>query len=97
MKEVKHAKDLKQLGHAPDGHTYVGSSLAYWRFSETDASHCYDYCKWESGGKKQQVIVECVPDVDSLRVHQGSGATWSLDDHNSDDCEHCGLIYRRNK
>ena len=90
-------KDLKALGPAPAGHVYAGSSLAYWRKSQ-DAFECYRYCKWDGyDGKKQQVIVEIVPDCDSLVFHQGSSASWSLDDHDGTDCEHCGIIFKLKK
>ena len=94
--EVKFAKDLKTLGPAPEGHTYAGNSLAYWR-KHSDAFECYRYCKWDGyDGRKQQVIVEIVPDVESLMFHQGRSCSWSEDDHGSD-CEHCGIVYRRIK
>ncbi len=91
--EVKFVKDLKTLGPAPAGHIYAGSSLAYWRKHES-AFECYDYCKWTGyGGKPQQVIVEVVPDVDSLEFHQGNTTSWSTKDHKT--CDECGIIFRR--
>ncbi len=96
MEEVKYSKDLKALGPAPAGHKYAGHSFAYWRTHPDDAFECYDSCKWDCGGKKQQTFVEVVPNVD-LKFYQGSGPSWSLDDHDSTDCEHCGVIYQRIK
>lgn len=96
MEEVKYSKDLKGLGPAPAGHKYAGYSLAYWRTHPDNALKCYNYCKWEYGGEKQQTIVIVVPDVD-LKFCQVSGPSWNLDDHDSTDCEHCGVIYRRIK
>lgn len=91
--EVTRVKDLKDLGPAPAGHVYAGHSLAYWRKHES-AYECYRYCRWDGyDGKPQQVIVEIVPDVDSLEFHQGSTCTWDRDDHES--CEHCGIVFRR--
>ena len=92
-RNIKTVKELKALGPAPAGHTYGGSSMAYWR-KHKNAFTCYDACKWTGrDGKKQTVVVEIVPDVDSLTFHQGSTCSWDLDEHDSTNCEHCGVIF----
>lgn len=95
--QVKTVRELKQLGPAPEGFTYAGSSLAYWCFDKESAWKVYDYCRWDSGSKKQQVVVELVPDVPSLHISQGAGASWKLSEHDCKKlkCEVCGVVFVR--
>lgn len=94
MEQIKLVKDLKEVGPAPDGHTYVGGSLAYWQYDKDSAFKCYDMCRWTSGGKPQPVRVWIAPDHESTQIHQVGYVTTEA--HNMDDCEHCGLIFERN-
>jgi hypothetical protein len=93
---VTSVKALKEMGPPPEGHYYAAGSLAYWSKNK-NAFKAYSEAKWDSSdGQKQQVLVEIVPDVDSLRFHQGRTCSWDVDEHPAD-CEHCRVIFRRLK